>query len=912
MRLEAGSRLGPYEIIGPLGAGGMGEVYRATDTRLDRAVAIKVLASELSDDPTLRQRFEREARAVSSLNHPHICTLHDVGHHDGIDYLVMELLEGESLAERLTRGALPLDQVLRLGSEIGDALDKAHRRGIVHRDLKPGNIMLTPAGAKLLDFGVAKAAPVSGLDASLTAAATRTTPVTQQGTIVGTFQYMSPEQVEGKDVDARSDIFSFGSVLYETVTGRRAFQGASKLSVASAVLEKDPDPIRASKPSTPPALDRAIRVCLEKDPEDRWQTARDLTRELKWIASEGSQEDEPVSVVSSRRVRERVAWLAALALTAVVAALGWRRATNITPPRMPMRLSVETTPGSIFDRFKGAQLALSPDGTRIVAAEYEPTGNWHLAVRRFDHGEFVPVAGTDNAWWPFFSPDGEWIAFFAGGKLKKISIQGGAPVTLCDVHGALSGASWGDDGTIVAAFNEGSTGLVRVPSGGGVPTTLTQLSKENAEIRHAWPQVLPGSHEVLFTTYHSDPDLEGDITDGDVGVVVQKTGERKPVHHGGFLSRYLPSGHLVYLRQNTLWAVPFDLSRLAVTGIPQPVLEEINGVDFDVSSTGTLAYVSSRMELSDPYAIWWMDGAGRTTPLHATPGLYENLRFSPDGKRLAFEIATSGSRSDIWVKDLERDTTSRLTRPPGRNNTPLWAPDGESIVFDSNSQPASGLYWVRADGAGEAQRLTDGKGVFQIAGSVSPDGKTLAFNQEDADSGRYRIWTAPIEGDSHHPRLGKAEPFSRNTASEEFPAFSPDGHWLAYSSNESGTEELYVRPFPGPGGKSQISTGGGLNPIWSRTEHKLFFLTPDWRIMVADYSNDGSLFVSAKPQVWSQKRLAFLGGCYPYDLAPDGKRFAVVLNPDATGEPGRKPTDSITILLNFFDVLNGRVKVGKN
>jgi len=890
----------------------MGEVYRAKDTRLDRTVAIKVLPEPLSGDPNLRQRFDREAKAISSLNHPNICVLHDVGRQDGMDYLVMELLEGGTLAARLTRGALPLDQVLRVGAEIGDALDAAHRCGIVHRDLKPGNIMLTPAGAKLLDFGIAKGAPTSVVDGSLTAAATRTTPVTLQGTIVGTAQYMSPEQVEGKDVDARSDIFSLGAVLYEMVTGHRAFQGTSNLSVASAVLEKDPGPVRVFTPSTPPALDRAIRVCLTKDPEDRWQTARDLTRELKWIAGAGSQADEPAASSSSRKMRERVAWLAALALTGAVAAIGWRRAANITPPRMPMQLSVETTPGSIIDRFKGAQLAMAPDGSRIVVAEYEPTGNWHLAVRRFDHGQFVPIAGTDNAWWPFFSPDGEWLGFFADGRLKKISIQGGAPVTLCDVHGNPSGASWGDDGAIVAAFNEGSTGLVRVPSGGGTPTPLTQLSAKDVEIRHAWPQVLPGSREVLFTTYHTDPELEGEITDGDVGVVVQKTGERKPVHHGGFLSRYLPSGHLVYLRENTLWAVPFDLSRLAVRGDPQPVLEEINGVDFAVSSTGTLAYVSSRMELSDPYAIWWLDEAGRTTPLHATSGLYENLRFSPDGKRLAFEIAASGSRSDIWVKDLERDTTSRLTRPPGRNNSPLWTPDGKSIVFDSNSQPASGLYWVRADGSGEAQRLTDGKAVFQSAGSISADGKRLAFYQEDADSKGYQIWTAPIEGDPDHPRLGKPEAFSRNSASEEFPAFSPDGRWLAYSSNESGTEELYVRPFPGPGGKSQISTGGGLNPIWSRTERKLFFLTPDWRIMVAGYSTDGRQFVSAKPQVWSQKRLAFLGGCYPYDLAPDGKHFAVVLNPDATGEPGRKPTDSITILLNFFDQLNRRVTVAQN
>ena len=907
MRLEPGSRLGPYEITGPLGAGGMGEVYKAVNTRLDRNVAIKILSSELADDPALRQRFEREARVISSLNHPHICVLHDVGHEDGTDYLVMELVEGESLASRLEKGALPLDQVLKIGSEVADALDKAHRRGIVHRDLKPGNMMLTPSGSKLLDFGVAKVVHAPALDPSLTAAATHTTPVTHQGSIVGTFQYMSPEQVEGKDVDARSDIFSFGSVLYEMVTGRRAFLGASRLSVASAVLEREPEPIRAIRPETPRALDRAIRVCLAKDPEDRWQTARDLHRELKWIAGAGGQADDVVPPASHRKGRERAAWIAvaALALVAMLAATGWWLASRPAPSRPLMRLSVETSPGAIFDRFVGAQVAVSPDGTRVLAAEFDPAGTWQLAVRRFDQSQFVPIAGTDNARHPFFSPDGEWIAFFSGGKLKKVPVQGGAPVTLCEAGGFALGGSWGDDGTIVAAFNEGTTGLARIPSGGGVPTPLTQIRVERGERSHVWPQVLPGSQAVLFMVYKKDRFVEGELVDADVDVLT-KSGDRKTIHHGGFISRYLPSGHLVYVKKNTMWAAPFRLDRLAVIGEPQPVLEEVNGPDFDFSSTGTAVYVSSREELSTPYGIWWLDGTGRTAPLRATPGLYENVRFSPDGKRLAFEKASSWERADIWVKDLERDTESRLTQPPGRHNTPVWMPDGQTIVFDSNSQPASGLYWVRADGAGEAQRLTDQKAGYWTAGSVSPDGKWLAFSKF-ADDDRIQIWTAPIDGDRDRLRLGKAELFSRSSADETDPAFSPDGRWLAYTSSESGTAEQYVRPFPGPGGKWQISTGGGRNPIWSRTERKLYFLTPDWRIMVAGYSADAGQFAAAKPQLWSDKKLAYLGGCYPYDLAPDGKRFAVVLNPDTANEQARKPTDHVMVLPDFFDELRRKV-----
>jgi eukaryotic-like serine/threonine-protein kinase len=783
----------------------------------------------------------------------------------------------------------------------------------VHRDLKPGNIMLTPTGAKLLDFGLAK--PTAPLASAVTlTAAMRTSPMTEQGTIVGTFQFMSPEQIEGKELDSRSDIFSFGAVLYEMLTGQRAFEGKSQLSVASAILEKEPEPISALKPMAPPTLDHAIRRCLTKDPDERWQAARDLMLELRWIAEAGSQAGALGAVVSRRKLREHLAWAATVALSivlAVIAGVGWWRAARSSPPPLPMRLSVELSPGTIIDRMSGAQLAVSPDGTRLVIAEHDSSGMRRLAMRSFDQSQFVPLpgAGHNFGFRPFFSPDGQWIAFFADEKLKKIPVQGGAPVTLCGAPGYAGGGSWGDDGNIIAAIDEGLSGLVRVPSGGGAPVQVTQLRKEKGETEHAWPQVLPGSQAVLFTAYGT-----GTFDDGEIAVVSFKTGERKTLHSGASFGRYLPSGHLVYLHQNTLWAAPFDLSRLEVTGAPQPVLEEVNsniggGGDFDFSQTGTLAYVSSKVQISFPYSIWWLESTGQTKALQVPPGLYENPRFSPDGKRLAFELATGALRADIWVKDLERDTVSRLTNLPGRNNFPVWTPDGKSIVFRSGDQAGRGIYWIRADGVGEAHRLTetDGKAP-QFPYSFSPDGKRLAYVQYGVGS-QTEIWTAPVEGDWEHPRLGKAEAFLRTSFAEWNPAFSPDGHWMAYSSDESGNDEVYVRPFPGPGGKSQISTDGGSRPIWSRDGHKLFFLTLDSRIMVTSYNAKGDSFAAGKPQVWSQKNLIEAGGNYTYDLAPDGKRFAVVLNPYGTEE---RPTDSVIVLLNFFDELRRKVPSGKN
>jgi Tol biopolymer transport system component/predicted Ser/Thr protein kinase len=908
MPLTSGTKLGPYEIVSPIGAGGMGEVYRARDTRLDRTVAIKVLPAHLADTPDAKQRFEREARAVSALNHPNICTLFDVGSQDSTEYLVMEYIEGETLATRLEKGALPLDQSLRIGIEVADALDKAHRAGIIHRDLKPGNIMLTKSGAKLLDFGLAKATLPLASGGTLTAMATRTTPMTQAGMIVGTFQYMSPEQVEAKELDARSDIFSFGSVLYEMLTGRAAFQGRSQLSVASAILEKDPEPMSTLQPMTPPALDRTVRKCLAKDSEDRWQTARDLLLELKWIAEAGSQAGVPAPVASHRKNRERTAWAIAalLALIAIVSTIGYvQRAPK---PAQLMRLSAELGADVALYTDFGADAVLSPDGTRLVFVAAGADKIQRLYVRSLDQMQATVLSGTEGVRDPFFSPDGQWIAFFAGGKLKKISVQGGAVVTLCDAP-TDRGGSWGDDGSIVFAAGN-REGLSKVSSAGGKPEPLTTLNQQAGEVTHRWPQVLPGSKDVIYTDHTSG----GQFDDADIAVYSTVSGKVKTVLHGGSYPRYLPSGHLVYVHNSTLFAVPFDSTRLEVTGQSAPVVEGVasnpshGGAQFSFSDSGAFVYVAGSAVNLD-VSIYWMDAAGKFTPLRETPGNYDNPAISPDGKRLAMDI-TNGNRTDIWVYEWERDTLTRLTFKGDANFDPVWTPDGQRIVYESTEKGKVGnLWWIRADGGGDAQRLTEGK-YAQIPWSWSPDARTFAFFQNNPGTG-WDIMTMPVEGSEKTGwKPGEPKPFVNTPATEVNPAFSPDGRWIAYYSNESGPAEVYVRPFPGPGGKWQISTGGGLMPEWSRNGKELFYRTSDSKIMVVSYTTSGDSFHADKPRLWSPGQFTTRGTSLNYALHPDGKRFAVLKA--GNGETAPPPINKASFIFNFFDELRRKVPAGKN
>ena len=913
MALVPGTKLGPYEIVAPLGAGGMGEVYRARDTRLDRTVAIKVLPQHLADTPEARQRFEREARAVSALNHPHICTLFDVGSQDGTKYIVMEYLEGETLAARLEKTVLPLEQVLRTGIEVADALDKAHRAGIIHRDLKPGNIMLTKSGAKLLDFGLAKASLPLAAGATLTVAPTQTTPVTQQGVIVGTFLYMSPEQVEGKELDPRSDLFSFGSVLYEMLTGRAAFQGRSQLSVASAILEKDPEPISALQPMTPPALDRTVRQCLAKDPEDRWQTARDLLLELRWIAEGGSQAGVPAPVVSHRKTRERTSSAIAgvLALIAIASTIGYvQRAPK---PTQPIRLSAELgADATLSTTDYGADAVLSPDGTRLAFVAEGADKKQHLYVRSLDQMQATVLFGTEEARDPFFSRDGQWIVFFAGTELKKISVQGGVAVTLCDVAGGRGrGGSWGDDGIIV--FSPGSgTALFKVSSAGGTPEPYTTLDKQKGEDTQRWPQSLPGAKGVLFTSSTTGFGFD----DADIVVYSAVSGKSKTVLHDGYYARYLPTGHLVYVHKNTLFAVPFDIKRLEVTGQPAPVVEGVatsgtGGAQFSVSDSGTLMYLAGSA-VNRGVSIYWMDAAGKFTPLRETPGNYNDLVISPDGKRLAMDIS-SGNRSDIWLYEWERDALTRLTFSGDQNYNPVWTPDGQRIVYASAEKGAvPNLWWIRADGAGDAQRLTESKGP-QYPSSWSPDGKTLAFFQQKPGIG-WDIMTLPVEGSEKSGwKPGQPKPFVSTPSTEAFPLFSPDGRWIAYMSSESGPFEVYVRPFPGPGGKWQISTGGGRLPEWSRNGKELFYLTSDQKIMVVSYTSSGESFRADKARLWSPGQFTDRAtniSNINFSQHPDGKRFAVLKTSGAETAP--PPISKVSFIFNFFDELRRKVPAGKN
>ena len=902
MTLASGLKLGPYEIVSPLGAGGMGEVYRARDTRLERTVAIKILPAHLSHDLEARDRFNREARAISSLSHPNICHLYDVGEQDGTSYLVMEYLEGETLADRLRKGPLPLDQFLKIGIEICEGLEKAHRSGVVHRDLKPGNIMLTKNGTKLMDFGLAKAIPTTtpspGLTASFDTPA-GSEPLTARGTVVGTFQYMAPEQLEGREADARSDIFSLGAVLYEIVTGKRAFDGKSPFSVASAILGKDPPPISSIKPMTPPALDHAVRRCLAKDREDRWHTVRDVGFELKWIAETDSTAEGTVPAVAQHRFRHWLAW--GIASLLMLATIGLAIALFLRTPKppQPVRLSADIGVDARIDIGHGPSVVLSPDGAKLAFVASGSDQTRRLYVRPLDELRATALSGTEDAEEPFFSPDGQWLGFFADRKLKKISVEGGAAVTICDVPNGR-GASWSENGSIV--FVPGvRAALSEVSSAGGAPRPLTILDQPAAEVSQLWPQWLPGSKTVLFTSSGQASQFE----DADIVVYTISSGQRKTLLHGGYFARYVPSGHILYMHEGTLFLVPFDPRSLEVTGTPVPVHDGISAnpgdgsAQFSLSESGTMAYVAghSQRQLA---SIEWMDRQGNFTPLRETPGDYYAPALSPDGKRLALAI-NDGKRIDIWVYELAHDTMTRLTFA-GNNLSPIWTPDGQRITCRLLQKGGgSDLYCTRADGTGGTLQLTHTK-ARRFLGSWHPDGRLLAFDQ--GTSVNSSIFTLAIGGSEKEGWTpGEPQPLPGGSSSEDEASFSPDGRWLAYRSDESGDFEIYVRSYPGPGGKWQISTAGGAVPKWSNNSKELLYRTQENQIMVVTYAASGDSFHADKPQLWSPGQFSDRLGAVNFDLSPDGKR--VVLRVPASENP---PITKLTFVFNFFDELHRKAQ----
>jgi Tol biopolymer transport system component/predicted Ser/Thr protein kinase len=901
MTIQPGQHLGPYQIVSPIGAGGMGEVYKARDTRLDRTVAIKVLPAHLADQGEVRERFEREAKAIASLNHPHICTLYDTGRQEGTDFLVMEYLEGETLAARLLKGSLPLDQVLRYAIEIADALDKAHRKGITHRDLKPGNIMLTKDGTKLLDFGLAKlkeaAAPVESISQMPTVSHTPTA----QGTLLGTMQYMAPEQVEGKndEVDARTDIFAFGAVVYEMATGKKAFEGKTNASVMSKIMQVDPPSISSLQPMTPPALDRIVTTCLAKEPDDRWQTAGDLCRELKWIAERGSQvaavAAAPASGIDAMTRRPILLGLGALLLAVITGVAAWNvKPTPAPTPRPVTRATISLPQGQQLAGLNfGPSVALSPDGTQLAYVASEG-GAQRIYLRAMDSLESRPVAGTEGAINPFFSPDSQWIGFFAGGKLKKVSVGGGTPEDVAEVS-VPRGASWSSLGLIAFAPTPVSV-IQQVSNAGSTAKALTHLGEGN--VSDGWPDFLPGGKAMLFAEGGSS------VNANTAKIVVQsvETGERRDLIPGGTYPRYASSGHLVYLSGNTLMVAPFDLQRLEVTGPAVPVgVEGLQSFAFgghaqySISQTGSLVYVAGGAQSGQNRPVW-VSRNGTEQPVAAPARNYSLPRLSPDGRRLAVSVGEQDTQ--IWLYDFSREALTRFTFVGGTNVNSAWTPDGKRIAFFSIAQGEQSMSWQMADGSGGLERLSASK-TNQVPRSWSPDGQLLAFMDVSPTTG-FDISVLRMSD-------RKAEPFLRTPFNETVPAFSPDGHWLAYMSDESGRYEIYVQPYPGPGGKWQISTEGGTEPVWNPNGRELFYRSGN-KMMAVEVATQPN-FTVGKPRVLFEGPYAPSPATFPnYDVSSDGQRF-LMLKPTEQTEAG--PTQ-INVVLNWFEELKRLAPTGRN
>ena len=906
MPLTSGTKLGPYEIQSPLGAGGMGEVYRAKDTRLDRSVAIKVLPAHLASDPGLKQRLERESKAISALQHPNICTLFDVGSQDGIDYLVMELLDGQTLAERLEKGPLPLSQVLTVGIEIASALEKAHRQGIIHRDLKPANIMLTKSGAKLMDFGLAKPelaiTGASGLTpstptmsfASLTSASS---PLTQKGSIVGTFQYIAPEVLQGEEAGARADIFAFGCVLYEMVTGHRAFEGKSQISVLSAILEKEPEPLGSSQP---PMLDRLIRACLVKDPADRLQSAHDAAMDLRWIAESSADKTKDVAPAEAASLKKP--WLAAIvAATLAIAALAAYAGYSAKPNANIESLHVELAPPDKFaldtTGDAGGMPVLSPEGDRVafVAHSAETKTLW---VRPLNSDIAQQLEGTQGASHPFWSPEGRNLGFFANGKLMKVASTGGPTTVLADAPNGRGG-SWGADGVIV--FTPGFLGaLYRVSAQGGPATPATRVVTQKHDT-HRFPWFLPdGKHFLFFATSHGGGDPKQN------GIYLAATDDKIDNKNDSAEARFVVatdsaaqygSGYLLYRSESALVAQPFDPESGTLTGSPHPLVNNIRydaGVwrsVFAVSQRGLLVFQTGSSAAAGTRMAWF-DRAGKQLALvsdHEPTTV--DLRLSPDGKRVAY-----GTASGIWTLDLERKTKTRITFDQETLTQPSWSADGSQLIFGANSKPGSSDVEIRSkssDGTGAEKvlaALPHGDTSFLFP-SLSPDGKFLTYGTPGGPNNSATFWMAPLPANEVHPAVAVVQPpspqFSINLS-----RLSPDGRMVAYVSDESagsGNTDVYVTTFPAAKGKWRVSNMGASYPAWSGNGKELFFADGNGFLYACAIHLSGSEIEVGQPQRLFHTSAPGVG--FPYDVSYDGQKLLVNLAEEETQTPLRLVTN---------------------
>jgi Tol biopolymer transport system component/tRNA A-37 threonylcarbamoyl transferase component Bud32 len=875
MPLAANTRLGPYEIDALLGTGGMGQVYKARDTRLDRTVAIKICSGRFTE------RFEREARAISSLNHPHICALYDIGREDSVDFLVMEYLEGESLEARLRKGPIPIEEALRIAIQIASALDAAHRRGMVHRDLKPGNVMLTRSGAKLLDFGLAKmkrTIELSGMESTLTAQR----PITAEGTIVGTLQYMSPEQLEGKEADARSDIFSFGAMLYESITGRKGFTGSSQASLIAAVMAANPPPVSTIQPMASPALDRVVRTCLAKSPDDRWQSARDLSRELEWIAESGSEGGVPAPVAAKRRSRERAAWLAAgLAAVLLVAAAAWfaiHLHNEAAPPAMA-RFQISAPDKMMF--FTYDSVDVSPDGQRIAFTAGTPTApNDRLFVRPLNGlaTTEIPVPGIDvhN---PFWSPDGRQIAFISSGVMYRVDVTGGPPITICGDCKAGAGGTWNRDGVVVFSSRTSMTtiALSRISAAGGEAKPLRQLAQ--GETAQLWPQFLPDGKHYLYLSVGTAPDQQG------IYAASLDSNDRKFLVATNTNAAYV-QGQLLFTRGDVLMAQPFDAGSLKLSGEPRPVADHIETIPlvprksvpsatFAASASGVIVWRQATD--SSQSSLQWFDRSGKKLDTVGEPAEYYGVALSPDNSKLAASIvdpATATKAANIWIFDLRRGGTTRLTIDAAHDTSPVWSPDGARIAFTSDRSGQHSIYWKPADGS-QPEQLLGGA----IQGNVedwSRDSKYLVYNYvqnpgQNARQNPVHLGVLPLAD-------RKPVPFLEEDFTTHDGQISPNGRWIAYMSREIGMPQIFVERFDldpsKPRGKWQISSQAmlGAMPRWRRDGKELYYSFGN-KIFAVDVKTDGPSFEAGVPKLLFE--VGVTGGFAGYAVASDGQRFLI-------------------------------------
>lgn len=879
MALEKGHKLGPYEIIEKAGAGGMGEVYKAQDTRLDRTVAIKILPEHISGMGDFKERFEREAKAISSLNHPNICILYDIGHEEDHDFIVMEYLEGETLSERLSRGPISYNEMLEISIQIASALESAHLKGMIHRDIKPANVMLTKEGAKLMDFGLAKVQIDESKNQGLTEALTRTS-LTGAGTIIGTMQYMAPEQLEGKEADPRTDIFSFGALLYEMTTGKRAFEGSSQATLIAAIIEKQPQSLSVIIPTTPPIFERLVKKCLEKDPQKRWQSASDMLDELRWISSAGSQVGLPVHVSKRRKVKFTIARVVGAIFITTTLILGYLYFMQEPVKRNVNRFSISPS-------FETAEIVsvnwskISPDGRYIAFRARDTLGVSLLWIRPMNSLQPYPLRGTENISRHFWSPDSKYLAYFKNNQLYKIPVAGGPPQLICDAYGA--DGNWGSAGFIIFDGSQGDT-LKYVSASGGTPQYATKLDSSKGELSSAWPWFLPDGIHFIYTLYTNEGRQVrvGSLESDEYTVLFNE----KQMEKIASRIEYCKLGYLIYNKDNLLLAQKFDPNSFKFAGEAKPLAQGVdvtgNASTFGTSDDGTLCYqYASTSSLSE---LIWVDREGKELEKVGEVGAYRDIALSPDNGKLLFGLYDNqGQNEDLWIRDFKRNLVSRLTFDKPNNLLPFWSPDGKYVVYVEISDASFKTVYKRSDGQGTVKTL----GVLDSIPHGPTDWPTndeiiLVYQRKSLNVGKVNL------KDSSFTELLHTD------YNEIGASLSNNGRYILYMSNESGRNEIYVKELSENGGRWQISNDGGYSPMWAADDSEIYFKDGN-DFMVVSVNIEGGKFEVGLPVKMFSKNVNSAGQFSAFRYAVSNDKQRILINAAIT----QSVDDNIVVVQNW-------------